>query len=75
MTGDEDRIVVTYANGRKSNRDRAERDPDPGSVIEVAYIKPPDPIKWTEIVSAFGTVITGIAAFVIAYATFSGRTN
>lgn len=75
LTGDEDRIVVTYANGRKSNRDRAERDPDPGSVIEVAYIKPPDPIKWTEIVSAFGTVITGIAAFVIAYATFSGRTN
>lgn len=75
LTGDEDRIVITYANGRKSNRDRAEMDPDPGSVIEVAYIKPPEPIRWTEVVSAFGTIITGLAAFIIAYATMTGSTN
>lgn len=73
-TGDEERIVVTYANGRKSNSERAEDDPDPGSIIEIAYLKPSDPIKWTEVISAFGTIITGIAAFVIAYATLSGKT-
>lgn len=68
-TGDEDRIVVTYANGKKSNRDRADDDPDPGSIIEVAYKKPPEPVQWTQVVSAIGTVVTALAAFLIAYAT------
>jgi protein involved in polysaccharide export with SLBB domain len=64
LTADEDRIVVTYADGSKSAADRVERDPDPGSEIFVSYKEPPEPIKWTEIVSAVATV-TGLFTAII----------
>jgi protein involved in polysaccharide export with SLBB domain len=67
LTGDEDRIVVTYADGSKSAADRVKRDPDPGSVIFVSYKEPPEPAKWTEIVSALAT-LTGLFTAMITLA-------
>jgi protein involved in polysaccharide export with SLBB domain len=62
LTGDEDRIVVTYADGSRSAADRVERDPDPSSSIFVAYKEPPEPIKWTEVVSAAATILSLLTA-------------
>jgi len=71
LFADEDRILVTYADGSRASMDSAKRKPDPGSVIYVSYKEPPQPVQWTQVVSAFGTVVTGVAAFLIAWATFS----
>ena len=66
ITGDEKRIVLSYANGQKTKAAKAKRDPDPGSIIQV-YSKPaPEPIKWTEVVSAIGTLATAFAAITLA---------
>ncbi|MDR3000207.1 MAG: SLBB domain-containing protein [Fibromonadaceae bacterium] len=68
LTGDKDRVMIKYANGSVALASKAERDPDPGSEVFVPYKRPPDDIQWTQIVSAFGTVVTAVAAFIIAYA-------
>jgi len=63
--GDKDRIVVTYANGQKVKADLAETNPYPGSEVYVAFMPDPEPIKWTEIVSAIGTIVTAITAVLV----------
>jgi protein involved in polysaccharide export with SLBB domain len=68
ITGDEDRVVVTYADGSKSTEERAERNPDPGARIFVAYKEPPEPVKWTDVVSgvsAIAGVITTLITLVL----------
>ncbi|MCL2260308.1 MAG: SLBB domain-containing protein [Fibromonadales bacterium] len=65
LNGDENRIVLTYANGQKIKSARAKTNPDPGSEIFVAYKPTPEPTKWTEIVSAIGSVATTITAVLI----------
>jgi protein involved in polysaccharide export with SLBB domain len=61
ITGDDDRIVLTYANGSKIKANKAKVDPDPGSTIQVFYKPVPDPTRWTEIVTAIGTLATAFA--------------
>jgi protein involved in polysaccharide export with SLBB domain len=63
--GDEDRIVLTYANGSKIKADKAKEDPNPGSTIQVFYKPLPEPIKWTEVVSAIGTLATAFATIAL----------
>lgn len=70
LFSDPERVMIKYANGSIVLASQADRDPDPGSEIIVPYKKPPEPVQWTQIVSAFGTVMTAIAAFVVAYAAY-----
>ena len=70
ITGDKDRVMIKYADGSVALASRADRHPDPGSEVFVPFKKAPDEIQWTQIVSAFGTVVTAAAAFVIAFAQF-----
>jgi len=67
MTGDNDRIVLTYANGSKTKISKAKEDPNPGSTIQVFYKPIPDPIKWTEVVTAIGTLATAFATVAVLY--------
>jgi protein involved in polysaccharide export with SLBB domain len=61
ITGDPERIVLTYANGSKIKSDKAKEDPNPGSTIQVHYKPVPVPTKWTEVVTAIGTLATAFA--------------
>ncbi len=61
ITGDEDRIILTYANGQSTNSSLAKRDPDPGSKIYVTFKPLPEPTKMTEIVTVIGSVVTALA--------------
>lgn len=70
LYSDPDRVMIKFANGSIVLASQADRDPDPGSEIIVPYKKPPEPVQWTQVVSAFGTILTALAAFVIAYATY-----
>lgn len=70
LYSDPDRVMIKFANGSIVLASQAERDPDPGSEIIVPFKKPPEPVQWTQVVSAFGTILTALAAFVIAYATY-----
>jgi len=71
IDGDEDRVMIKYANGSVALASDAERGPDPGSEIFVPYKKPPEPVVWTQVVSAFGTVAQAISTLLIAYVAFS----
>ncbi|MDR2732537.1 MAG: SLBB domain-containing protein [Fibromonadaceae bacterium] len=71
LTGDKDRVMIRYANGSVALASDADRSPDPGSEVFVPYKKPPDSVQWTQVVSAFGTVVTAVAAFIIAFATLA----
>jgi len=62
INGDEDRIVLTYANGSKTKISKAKEKPNPGSTIQVFFKPVPEPTKWTEIVSALGTIALAFAA-------------
>lgn len=68
-TGDEDRILLTYANGSKILADDAEINPDPGSVISVAYRPEEEPISWGSIfqgsIATLGAVASVILTIVI----------
>jgi protein involved in polysaccharide export with SLBB domain len=61
ITGDEDRVVLTYANGSKIKASKAKEDPNPGSTIQIFYKPIPEPTKWTEVVTAIGTLATAFA--------------
>jgi protein involved in polysaccharide export with SLBB domain len=61
INGDDDRIVITYANGQKTNADKAKRDPDPGSEIYVAFKPLPEPTKMTEIITVVSSAVTALA--------------
>jgi len=67
ITGDEDRIVLTYANGSKTKISKAKEKPNPGSTIQVFYKPVPEPTKWTEIVTAIGTLATAFALIATVY--------
>jgi len=67
ITGDDDRIVLTYANGSKTKINKAKENPNPGSTIQVFYKPVPESVKWTEVVTAIGTLATAFAAVAIIY--------
>ena len=67
ITGDEDRIVLTYANGSKTKINKAKEKPNPGSTIQVFYKPVPEPTKWTEVVTAIGTLATAFAVVATIY--------
>jgi protein involved in polysaccharide export with SLBB domain len=65
ITGDEDRVVLTYANGSKIKKNKAKEDPNPGSTIQVFYKPLPEPTRWTEVVTAIGTLATAFATIAL----------
>jgi len=67
INGDEDRIVLTYANGSKTKISKAKEKPNPGSTIQVFFKPVPEPTKWTEIVGAIGTLATAFAVVAVIY--------
>ena len=67
ITGDEKRVMIKYANGSVTLASEADREPDPGSEIFVPYKKPPEPIVWTQVVSAVGTIISAIGTVFLSY--------
>lgn len=66
ISGDEDRIVITYANGQKSNIDEVVRQPDPGSKIFVPYRDPPEATDWVKVWSAVAQTVSGIVLIFVA---------
>jgi len=71
IDGDESRVMIRYANGSVALASNAERGPDPGSEIFVPYKKPPEPVVWTQVVGAFGTIAQAISTLLIAYVAFN----
>jgi len=71
IDGDEDRVMIKYANGSVALASSAERGPDPGSEIFVPYRKPPEPVIWTQVVTAFGTVAQAVSTLLLAYVAFN----
>ena len=67
ITGDDDRIVLTYANGSKTKINKAKENPNPGSTIQVFFKPVPEPTKWTEVVTAIGTLGTAFALIAAVY--------
>jgi protein involved in polysaccharide export with SLBB domain len=65
ITGDPERVVLTYANGSKIKSNKAKENPNPGSTIQVYYKPIPESIKWTEVVSAIGTLATAFATIAL----------
>jgi len=70
IDGDESRAMIKYANGSVALASEADRGPDPGSEIFVPYRKPPDPIVWTQVVSAVGTIAQALSTIILAYVAF-----
>jgi len=73
INGDERRVIITYADGRKSTMNRADRDPDPGSVIFVPYMKEPEPTNWYQVVAAVTSTITAFAGVWMTWAIVTGK--
>jgi len=71
IDGDAGRTLIRYANGSVALASEADRLPDPGSEIFVPYRKPPDPVVWTQVVTAFGTIAQAISTIIIAYVTLN----
>ena len=67
ITGDKDRVVVAYANGSKATMKRAERDPDPGSVITVPF-KKEDETDWFKVWTTVATILAAVAQVALAIA-------
>jgi hypothetical protein len=67
IDGDRDRVMIRYANGSVALAFKAERSPDPGSEVYVPYKKPPDPVVWTQVVAAIGSIAGVISTLVLAY--------
>ncbi len=61
INGDDERIIIIYANGQKTNSNLAKRDPDPGSEIYVSFKPLPEPTKMTEIIAVVGGIVTALA--------------
>jgi len=73
VSGDESRIMIKYANGSVALASSADRHPDPGAEVFVPYKKPPDPVVWTQVVSAIGTIFTAVGTLLIGFATLYTR--
>jgi protein involved in polysaccharide export with SLBB domain len=71
IDGDEGRVLIKYANGSVALASDAERGPDPGSEIFVPYKKPPEPVVWTQVVTAFGTIAQALSTLLLTYIAFS----
>jgi protein involved in polysaccharide export with SLBB domain len=71
IDGDEDRVMIKYANGSVALASKAEKGPDPGSEIFVPYKKPPEPVIWTQIVTAVGTIAQAVSTLILAYVAFN----
>jgi hypothetical protein len=67
LSGDEDRIMIRYADGSVSLASEASREPDPGSEIIVPFKQPPDPVVWTQVVSAFSTIVQAVATLMVPF--------
>jgi protein involved in polysaccharide export with SLBB domain len=64
-TGDEERVMVTYANGKKATIKRAELDPDPGAEIYVPF-KKDEPTDWYKVWGTVAAVVGAMAQTAIA---------
>jgi protein involved in polysaccharide export with SLBB domain len=71
IDGDGARALIRYANGSVALASEAERGPDPGSEIFVPYKKPPEPVVWTQVVTAFGTIAQAMSTLLLTYIAFS----
>jgi protein involved in polysaccharide export with SLBB domain len=71
ITGDEDRVMIRYANGSVALASQADRPPDPGAEVFVPYKKPPEPVIWHQVVNAFGTIATGLGTLLMVYVTYN----
>jgi len=71
IDGDGERALIKYANGSVALASGAERGPDPGSEIYVPYKKPPEPVEWTQVVAAFGTIAQALSTLLLTYIAFS----
>lgn len=65
QNGDEDRVMITYANGKKATIKRADLDPDPGSVIFVPY-KKEEPTDWYKVWGTVAAIVGALAQTAIA---------
>ena len=70
INGDDERIVLTYANGNKIKKNKAKEDPNPGSTIQVFYKPLPEPTKWTEVVTAVATLASAFATVALVILRF-----
>ncbi|MDR1813047.1 MAG: SLBB domain-containing protein [Candidatus Fibromonas sp.] len=61
INGDDERVILIYANGQSTRSDLAKSDPDPGSEIFVSFKPVPEPVKMTEIITVVGSVVTALA--------------
>ncbi|MDR3001059.1 MAG: SLBB domain-containing protein [Fibromonadaceae bacterium] len=64
INGDNDRIVLTYANGSRVKANEAKTSPDPGSEIHVSFKPAPEPVKVTDVITASGSIATALTAIV-----------
>jgi protein involved in polysaccharide export with SLBB domain len=71
IDGDEERVMIIYANGSVALASQAEKGPDPGSEIYVPYKKPPEPVLWTQVVTAIGTIAQAMSTLILAYVAFN----
>jgi len=71
IDGDRERALIKYANGSVALASEAEKGPDPGSEIFVPYKKPPEPVVWTQIVTAFGTIAQALSTLLLTYIAFN----
>jgi protein involved in polysaccharide export with SLBB domain len=65
LSGDASRIMIRYADGSVSLASEAKREPDPGSEIIVPYKQPPEPVVWTQVVSAVSTIVQAAATLMV----------
>jgi protein involved in polysaccharide export with SLBB domain len=71
VNGDDARVMIRYANGSMALASDADRDPDPGAEVIVPYKKALEPIRWTQVVSALGSVISAFAMILVATIQFN----
>lgn len=64
-TGDDERVMVTYANGKKSTMNRARKDPDPGAEIYVPF-KKDEPTDWYKVWGTVAAIVGALAQTAIA---------
>ena len=73
INGDADRVVVAYADGTRATMSRADRDPDPGSVIFVPWKKEDEPVDWFKVWSSIATILGAVASVTMAWAVITKK--
>ena len=69
ITGDIDRVILTYANGEKTTLDNIYRDPDAGSKILVPRKTPDPPTDWLKILTSTTTIVGSLVSTLILITT------